>query len=95
MSENPSDEMLEARDAVHVLFDRAVLKLVLVILLGWWTIETGDATIPFVASPGILHALSEGVGTLATLAGYVLYYGGVLSLLVKIVYEAVALADGS
>ncbi|TYL39615.1 hypothetical protein CV102_04815 [Natronococcus pandeyae] len=87
--------MLEARDAVHVLFDRAVLKLVFVTLLGWWMIETGDVPTTVVASPGILHALSEGIGTLATLTGYVLYYGGVLSLLVKIVYEAVALADSS
>ena len=87
--------MLEARDAVGVLFDREVLKLVLVIVLGWWMIETGDTTTAFVASPGILNALYDGMGTLTVLAGYVLYYGGALSLLIKVVYEAVALADGS
>lgn len=85
--------MLEARDAIRVLIDREVLKLALVPLLGWWMVTTGDATTAYAAAPGILRVLSDGVGTLAALAGYALYYGGALALLVKLVYEAVVLAN--
>lgn len=53
----------------------------------------GGVTTAFVDSRGILHALFDGVETLTVLAGYVLYYGGTLALLVKVVHEAVVLTE--
>jgi hypothetical protein len=58
-------------------------------------LETGAAMPAFVEVRALLNALYEGVGTLTTLVGAVLYYGGALALLVKLVYDAAVLADSS
>ncbi|MCU4926966.1 hypothetical protein OB905_13405 [Halobacteria archaeon AArc-dxtr1] len=85
--------MLTARDAVGVLFDLAVLKLLLVVLLGRWMIATSAPIAAGVDSAGLLPALSSALASATVLVGYVLYYGAALALLVKLVYEATALAD--
>ncbi|WP_293031494.1 hypothetical protein [Natronococcus sp.] len=89
----PSDERsLETRGTVGVLFDREVLKL-LTVVVGWWMLETGAAMPAFVEFRGLLNALYEGVGALTALVGAVLYDGGALALLVKLVHDAAVLAD--
>ncbi|WP_394740725.1 hypothetical protein [Natronococcus roseus] len=84
---------LEARDAVGVLLDREVLKLLAVVVAGWWMLEAGGAEAA--NSPGFPHLLYEGIGAFTTLVGAVLLVVGSLALLVKLVYEATKLAERS
>ncbi|WP_306054655.1 hypothetical protein [Natronococcus wangiae] len=83
--------MLEAREAIGVVLDREAGKLVLVILLGWWMINAGATD--WIGFQGVFRVLHEWLVALTRLAGFALYYGGVLALLVKIVYEAVTAAE--
>ena len=87
----PSDgRSLEARDALGVVVDRELLKLLAVVVAGWWMLETGGAETA--SSPGLPHLLSEGIGALTTLVGVALLVVGALALLVKLFYEATKLA---
>ncbi|ELY59479.1 hypothetical protein C491_06703 [Natronococcus amylolyticus DSM 10524] len=88
----PSDgRSLEARDTVAVLFDREVLKLLAVVVAGWWMLEAGGAGTA--SSPGFPHLLYEGIGAFTTLVGAALLVVGSLALLVKLVYEATKLTE--
>ncbi|MDG5817858.1 hypothetical protein [Natronococcus sp. A-GB7] len=58
-------------------------------------LETGAAMPAFVEVRALLNALYEGIRTLTTLVDAVLYYGGALALLVKLVYDTAVLADSS
>ncbi|MDG5757729.1 hypothetical protein QA600_00010 [Natronococcus sp. A-GB1] len=88
----PSDRRsLEARDTVAVLFDREVLKLLAVVVAGWWMIEAGGSETA--SSSGFSHLVYEGIGALTTLVGAALLVVGSLALLVKLVYEATKLTE--
>ncbi|AGB35950.1 hypothetical protein [Natronococcus occultus] len=93
MATEPTPRSLAARDAIGLLVDRAVVQLVVLVVLGWWLIETGTTASGGVASPGLLSALSDGIGTLTVVAGTICYYGSGLALLGKLVHDAAALAN--
>ena len=84
---------MDARDAVGVLFDPEVLKLVAVVIAGWWLRTTRVTGRGEFATP--LQLLYDGLATLTWLTGTVIYYGAILALLVKLVYEATCRANSS
>ncbi|ELY45685.1 hypothetical protein [Natronorubrum sulfidifaciens] len=90
---------MDARDAIDVLFDQEVLKLITIAVVGWWLLNasvTGGASGSVgVGTAAPLRFLYDGLVTLTWLTGTVIYYGGVLALLVKLVYEASRRANSS
>ncbi|ELY50240.1 hypothetical protein [Natronorubrum bangense] len=84
---------MDARDAIAVLFDQEVLKLITIALVGWWLLTTSATG--WGGYPAPLQFLYDGLVTLTWLTGTVTYYGGVLALLVKLVYEASRRANSS
>jgi hypothetical protein len=81
-------DLLTARDAGDVVLDPESLKIFAVIIVGWWLMGAGTG----VAFGGFFGALFGLLGTIAALVGAVFYYGGLLTLLVKLVHDAVVLA---
>lgn len=85
--------MLSARESIAVLIDPEALKLLFATLFGRWMIATATPTAVGAGEPGIVPALAELAASGSVVAGYVVYYGAALALLVKLVYEATVLAD--
>jgi hypothetical protein len=82
--------LLTARDAGDVVLDPESLKIVAVVVVGWVLMGTGAGTAFTFGGP--LQPLFGLVGAIVALVGTALYYGGLLTLLVKLVHDAVVLA---
>ncbi|OIB55362.1 hypothetical protein [Natrialba sp. SSL1] len=87
--------MLTARDAIGLLFDREVAKLAAIVATGWWMIWTGVGSTNWIEFSGVVRGLDDLLTVLAVLVGAILVFGGTLALLVKLVYDAVILANAN
>jgi hypothetical protein len=80
--------LLSARDAADVVLDPESLKLLAAVVVGWWMMGMA----PTGTSVGLVQSLFGLIWTIVALVGTVLYYAGILALLVKLVHDAVVLA---
>ncbi|ELZ02999.1 hypothetical protein C482_05061 [Natrialba chahannaoensis JCM 10990] len=87
--------MLRARDAIGLLFDREVAKLAAVVAIGWWMCWTGATSGSWIEFTGAMRGIEDLLSMLAVLVGATLAFGGTLALMVKLMYDAVALANAN
>lgn len=92
---NRDTGMLSARDAIGLLLDREVAKLAVVVAVGWWMIWTGVGSTNWIEFSGVVRGLDDLLSMLAVLVGAILAFVGTLALVVKLVYDAVVLANAS